>query len=1048
MKLRRTFCLLTILFLMSTLNLTMSFAQETPQSPLPEGARARLVPHLVTGYASGVTAIAYKPNSSTLVTAAARLILWDTTDNTPPRVLKVLDVDNSSGYYTAIAFSPDGTTLASASGLSVQLRDATTGRLRTWDVPGAGITDVLKHRNHVHGMAFSPDGSTLVTADGDLHVWDVATGRHITRVRSLNAGRVVYNPDGNMLASSGNYTGKVDLWRATGIPSLPIKFIRSLEGFTRDVWDVAFSSDGTMLASAGWEEADSSWSVRLWDATTGSPLRTLTGHTGFVRSVSFSPDGTTLASGSWDRTVRLWDATTGSPLGTLTGHTYEVKSVSFSADGTTLASGSEDGTVLLWELIPAVDTPENIAADGTPTFNPSTITDQTFTSRSPITPLVLPEATGGTTPYAYSVSALPVGLSFDTATRQLHGPPTTVVSAHPVTYTVRDAAGRTASLTFSITVTDAPPSGSDITFHPSEMTNQRFAAGSPIMSLVLPEATGGTAPYTYTLSPLPDGLLFDATVRLLTGTPTTVGTTGVTYAATDTGGTTASITFTITVQDSPQLRNTFTEHTGPVNRVAFSPDGNTLATAGDAIYLWEVATGILKTKFTERTAGGLGIAFSPDGKTMASVSASYLFLWDVATGTLISDFTNNRGGGLSVAYSPDGKRIAAGAYGAVNLWDTATGLKAELTGHTDEVYGVAYSPDGNTLVSGCKDRTVRFWNAITGELKNTIEHTAQIWSVAYSPDGSTIASTSFDNTVRLWDAATGRLLNTMEHTDWFPSVAYSPDGYTLASGCWDNTVRLWDAATGRLLNTLTGHTGPVNSVAFSPDGTTLATGSVDGTVLLWELAPTVDAYPAWDVNEDGQTSIVDLIVVLAAFEKTPIVNPRTDVNGDGTVDKQDIIIVATHLGESTTPAAPISVALPERLTPETLRQALDLLRAHNDGSLAFQRGIAHLEQLLALLIPKETALLANYPNPFNPETWIPYQLAAPTDVTVSIYSADGRLVQILALGHQPVGLYESRSRAAYWDGRNALGESVASGVYFYTLTAGEFTATRKMLIMK
>ena len=261
-------------------------------------------------------------------------------------------------------------------------------------------------------------------------------------------------------------------------------------------------------------------------------------------------------------------------------------------------------------------------------------------------------------------------------------------------------------------------------------------------------------------------------------------------------------------------------------------------------------------------------------------------------------------------------------------------------------------------------------------------------------------------------------------------------------------MRLWDATTGSPLRTLTGHTDWVYSVSFSPDGNTLASASGDGTVLLWELAPTVDAYPTWDVNEDGQTNITDLILVLATFEKTPIVNPRTDVNGDGTVDKQDIIIVARHLGESTTPAAPISVALPERLTPETLQQALDLLRAHNDGSLAFQRGIARLEQLLALLIPKETALLPNYPNPFNPETWIPYQLAAPADVTVSIYSADGRLVQILALGHQPVGLYESRSRAAYWDGRNALGESVASGIYFYTLTAGDFTTTRKMLIRK
>ena len=99
-------------------------------------------------------------------------------------------------------------------------------------------------------------------------------------------------------------------------------------------------------------------------------------------------------------------------------------------------------------------------------------------------------------------------------------------------------------------------------------------------------------------------------------------------------------------------------------------------------------------------------------------------------------------------------------------------------------------------------------------------------------------------------------------------------------------------------------------------------------------------------------------------------------------------------------------------------------------------------------IPEETALLPNYPNPFNPETWIPYQLATPADVSIAIYAADGKLVRTLDLGPQPVGLYESRSRAAYWDGKNALGEPVASGVYFYTLTAGEFTATRKMLIRK
>ena len=96
----------------------------------------------------------------------------------------------------------------------------------------------------------------------------------------------------------------------------------------------------------------------------------------------------------------------------------------------------------------------------------------------------------------------------------------------------------------------------------------------------------------------------------------------------------------------------------------------------------------------------------------------------------------------------------------------------------------------------------------------------------------------------------------------------------------------------------------------------------------------------------------------------------------------------------------------------------------------------------------ETALLPNYPNPFNPETWIPYQLSKPADVTLSIYSVDGRLVQTLALGHQTAGVYQGKSRAAYWDGRNSVGERVASGIYFYTFTAGSFTATRKMLIRK
>ena len=113
-----------------------------------------------------------------------------------------------------------------------------------------------------------------------------------------------------------------------------------------------------------------------------------------------------------------------------------------------------------------------------------------------------------------------------------------------------------------------------------------------------------------------------------------------------------------------------------------------------------------------------------------------------------------------------------------------------------------------------------------------------------------------------------------------------------------------------------------------------------------------------------------------------------------------------------------------------------------------QRGVIVLKHLVDILTPRKTSLFFNYPNPFNPETWLPYQLAKPAEVTVTIYSADGRLIRMLALGHQSAGIYQSKSRAAYWDGKNELGEPVASGIYFYTLKAGDFTATRKMLIRK
>ena len=200
-----------------------------------------------------------------------------------------------------------------------------------------------------------------------------------------------------------------------------------------------------------------------------------------------------------------------------------------------------------------------------------------------------------------------------------------------------------------------------------------------------------------------------------------------------------------------------------------------------------------------------------------------------------------------------------------------------------------------------------------------------------------------------------------------------------------------------------------------------------------------------DVNGDGIVNIQDLVLVASNLGKTG--QNAADVNGDGVVNIQDLVLVAGALGNSAA-APPLNFQSLSTLTATDVKGWLSQARQLNLTDATSQRGILFLEQLLAALTPKETALLANFPNPFNPETWIPYHLAKDTDVTLHIYAVNGTLVRTLALGHQAAGRYQNRSRAAHWDGRNAFGEKVASGLYFYTLTAGDFSATRKMLIRK
>ena len=504
--------------------------------------------------------------------------------------------------------------------------------------------------------------------------------------------------------------------------------------------------------------------------------------------------------------------------------------------------------------------------------------------------------------------------------------------------------------------------------------------------------------------------------------------------------------------------DTLTGHTSWVGGIAFKDNGTLISGGGDdTLRAWNVATG------TQRWERGVGnsvwavalpshdpnfIAYGGSGNHNIRMRYSNDGDWrgEVTGHTHTVAVT-------SLAFKPNNYRLASGGQdNTVRIWDVRDRDNLRhvrtLREHTDDVDSVAWSPDGRVLASGSNDGTVRLWNPNNGINFAVLRgHTEAVRSVAWSPDGRILASGSEDDTVRLWNPDTHGTLRVLRgHTSGVHSLAFHPNGETLASGSSDRTIRLWHPNTGAHKATFTGYTSGRNGLAFSPNGQVLAgKGPGDRDISLYRLLTV-------DVTGNGKVNVNDLVEVARNYGKTvgAGANRRADVNNDGKVDIDDFIAVA----EAVDAAAGAPALTQEDIKTGDL-QAADVQRWIRDAKAANAdpAGIAALERLLAALIhveaqPKETVLLANYPNPFNPETWIPYQLSAAAAVTFTIHASDGKLVRTLELGQLPAGLYRTKGRAAYWDGRNTLNEPVASGVYFYTLTAGDFKATRKMLIRK
>ena len=702
----------------------------------------------------------------------------------------------------------------------------------------------------------------------------------------------------------------------------------------------------------------------------------------------------------------------------------------------------------------ALGIPEPI---GPLTFNPSEIAHQTFTVGTPVS-LTLPIATGGTPPYTYNISALPPGLQFDPVDRWLNGTPTTLVNAHPVTYTATDATSASAALTFTITVQDTPVL-TDVYMYWVDFGANKIQRANLDGSNVQDIVTGFGRPVDVTLDIVGGKIYWTDRDRFDHTDP--AGRSSINRANLDGTNIETLILSSSSIKEYIALdiaggKMYWTEWTGTTGKIqranlAGNPNVEDLVTG----LTWEVrgiALDIPQGKMYWGDKDKLQCA-NLDGSNVQDLLRT-VYPRDIALHV-----------GTGKIYWPNwnaGKIQRANLDGS-NVEDLVSGLQNPLGIALDSLNGKMYWTDpvkiqrANLDGSNIEDLVTTGLNAPIGIALGIPQTPSLRLNPNFVADQTFTVGTAVSLTL---PNATG---------------GAAPYTYTLdpiPAGLQ------FDTATQNLTGTPTTATPTTPTIYTATD----ATGSTAS------LTFTITVELNLDVNGDEKVDVLDLVWVAVSYQMRGPAVPA-DVNADGVVNVQDLVAVANAIdaaavlpakvaeevalaaeaaareGAAGAPGMPFSsrsVGMSGLTAHRNVNAAIADAKALGTGDVQFEKWLPLLEELLQVIaeiraIPETTALLPNYPNPFNPETWIPYHLATEADVTLTIYDVRGVVVRTLRLGQQPVGVYESRGRAAYWDGKNQIGEKVASGLYFYTLstestrnsvTAGDFTATRKLLIAK